>query len=393
MNCHTEQLEGNYAECQGGGTCSISFCTPQWCGSTGDGDGVDLENLPNQLLWWAVTHPWGAVTNTGVGDFDGDSEDDVVTGNLSEYDMAGSVTVEYYSTSLGEVEYRRGVNGVNGTSDELDYFGASIAIGDFDNDGYDDLAIGVPGDEVSSESAAGSLHVLYGSSSGLSASGDQIWHQDSVGILGEADAGDYFGWIMTVGDMDDDGYDDLIVGSPNEKVSRADNAGYVAILYGSTSGLTAVSDDYWSQDSSGIYDTSETDDAFGFQVVVVDWDGDGYDDLLASAPGEDLAVGASSYTDFGLVHILYGSSSGVVATGNDYLTAEDAGVDPDDDLGFGTELKPMDVDEDGVVETVAISSNGDQEANSYCGTYLSLTDEFMTEFLVGHGTAVCGPPV
>jgi len=69
--------------------------------------------------------------------------------------------------------------------------------GDFNGDGFDDLAIGVPGETLGSISAAGAVEVIYGSSSGLSATSphaDQFWTQDSTNIDNQAEQSDFFGF-------------------------------------------------------------------------------------------------------------------------------------------------------------------------------------------------------
>ena len=69
--------------------------------------------------------------------------------------------------------------------------------GDFNGDGFDDLAIGVPGETLGSISAAGAVEVIYGSSSGLSATlahADQLWTQDSTNIDNQAEQSDFFGF-------------------------------------------------------------------------------------------------------------------------------------------------------------------------------------------------------
>src|SRR3990170_3653759 len=85
----------------------------------------------------------------------------------------------------------------------------TLAAGDFDGDGHDDLAIGSPFEDVSGESNAGAVNVLYGRSNGLATGGDQLWHQGSPGIPGALERDDRFGWSLAVGNFNGDGYDDL----------------------------------------------------------------------------------------------------------------------------------------------------------------------------------------
>ena len=68
-----------------------------------------------------------------------------------------------------------------------------MASGDFDGDGKDDLAIGAPGEDIGAIADAGAANVLYGSAAGLTATGDQLFHQNATGVLGVAEAGDLFG--------------------------------------------------------------------------------------------------------------------------------------------------------------------------------------------------------
>src|SRR5207249_835937 len=113
--------------------------------------------------------------------------------------------------------------------------------------------------------------VLYGSGSGLTAKGDDLWTQGSRGIRGAAEAGDHFGAALAVGDFNHDGYADLAIGVPGENVGKAANAGAVAVLYGSGSGLTAKGDDLWTQGSGGIRGAAEAGDGFGSALAAGDF--------------------------------------------------------------------------------------------------------------------------
>jgi hypothetical protein len=103
------------------------------------------------------------------------------------------------------------------------------------------------------------VHVLYGSPSGLTAAGSQLWSQDSPGIDGTAEVGDDFGFAVAAGDFNGDSGADLAIGAPGEN----DLAGVVHVLYGTPSGLTASGSQLWSQDSPGIAGVAESTDFFG----------------------------------------------------------------------------------------------------------------------------------
>ena len=91
--------------------------------------------------------------------------------------------------------------------------------GDFNSDGYDDLAIGVPQEDIGSITDAGGVNVIYGSSSGLIASfsgtaqrADQFWSQNSADVLDSSEVEDGFGSSLASGDFNGDGIDDLAIG-------------------------------------------------------------------------------------------------------------------------------------------------------------------------------------
>lgn len=187
---------------------------------------------------------------------------------------------------------------------------------DFDGDGFADLAIGAPLEDVGEVQNAGAVTVIYGSPGGLDAAGNQLWTQDSPGVLDAAERSDRFGWSIATGDFDGDGFDDLAICARFEDVAGSINAGAVNVLYGSPRGLTATRDQFWHQASSRIADRPEPHDQFGWSIVAGDFDADGFADLAASAPAEDLG-GAR---DAGAVHVIYGTVRGLRAGGSQ-LTA------------------------------------------------------------------------
>src|SRR5829696_4809956 len=182
---------------------------------------------------------------------------------------------------------------------------------DFNGDGTADLAIGAPGENSSS----GVVHVLYGSGTGLTATGSQLWSQDSPGIAGAPEAGDIFGFALAAGDFNGDTRADLAIGAPGENSF----AGVVHVLYGSGTGLTATGSQLWSQDSPGIAGAAEPDDIFGEALAAGDFNGDG---------AADLAIGASGENSFaGVVHALYGSATvGLTATGSQVWSQDSPGI-------------------------------------------------------------------
>ena len=128
-----------------------------------------------------------------------------------------------------------------------DQFGAAIAIGDVNKDGFSDVAVGAPGENVGAVSDAGLVHLFLGSSSGLRAGGSQVWTQNSTAVPDTAETLDKFGASLTFGDFDNTTGDDLAIGSPGERVGTANNAGAVHVLSGRAGGLTRPGAQIWTQ--------------------------------------------------------------------------------------------------------------------------------------------------
>jgi FG-GAP repeat len=130
---------------------------------------------------------------------------------------------------------------------------------DFDNDGFADLAVGVPGESVGSAGQVGAVNVLYGTGGGLRGTGAQAFFQ----VGGVVQDGDQFGAALAAGDFNHDGFTDLAAGAPFEDVGSASNAGAVSVLYGSGGGLTTTGGQLFTQNSAGVPGTAERGDRFG----------------------------------------------------------------------------------------------------------------------------------
>lgn len=238
----------------------------------------------------------------------------------------GAINVIYGSKDGLESDdnqvFHRDTADLEGKPEPGDEFGYALAVGDFDDDGYADLAIGVPSDEVNGVDGAGSVTVLYGSNDGLDADDSEIWSQHTSGIGDDPDTNDNFGYALTTGDFNDDGHDDLAIGVPGEDVSGEDDAGLVHVIYGSKDGLDSVDDEIWHQGSDSVTGLLEDGDGFGSALAGGDFDGDGNDDLAIGVPGENM----SGHDNAGWVHVLYGTDSGSSSS-----QGNDGGLSGDDD--------------------------------------------------------------
>jgi hypothetical protein len=198
-----------------------------------------------------------------------------------------------------------------GASEAASQFGWAMAAGDFNGDGFGDLAISVPFADVGSIVDAGAIWIVYGSPNGLSTSSAQLWTQDTPGVKGVTEKEAAFGRSLSVGDFNGHGFADLAIGSRKEDVGHANDAGAVEVLFGTPRGIQADApdDQLWTQDSLGVRDRAEAGDWLGRVSAAGDWNNDGFDDLAIGVPFEDLPGGGNS----GAVEVLYGTAAGLQA--------------------------------------------------------------------------------
>jgi hypothetical protein len=218
-----------------------------------------------------------------------------------------------YATSGGlgrdhAQQWSQGSPGVPGDPESLDGFAESLATGDLDGDGNDDLAIAVPSDPVGEvEGGQGAANVLFGTSAGLDAARAQLWTEDSAGVPGKVQPGD-FGAAIAVTDLDGDGYAELVLGGMDELFRGESIAGRIIVLPGSDAGPVGAGSKRWTQDSPGVRDRAESFDVFGTALASEDFNSDGFNDLVIGAPGEQ--VGDTSGRA-GAVNLLYGGPEGL----------------------------------------------------------------------------------
>ena len=175
--------------------------------------------------------PAGRPPTTAKGDFNGDGFGDLAIGAPGENDGAGAVHVLYGSatglSTTGSQFWSQDSAGIADTAEAGDDFGRSLAVGNFNGDGFNDLAIGAPGENI----GAGTVHVLYGSASGLTATGSQQWTQASTGVGDDPEPGDHFGATLAAGNLDTSTVaSELVIGAPDEDIGAWTDAGIVHVL-------------------------------------------------------------------------------------------------------------------------------------------------------------------
>ena len=203
---------------------------------------------------------------------------------------------------------------------ESAFFGAALSTGDVDGDGFDDVAIGAPATEVSGAVGSGMVTLFYGSSGGLSAnvtpSGVANPEHGRHATVAQPQLADsngrghpeaHFGWSLAMGDVNADGYADLIIGAPETAVHAADRAGLVLGLGGSRDGIpsnvtppgrpnTPTGPHVLLAQPVSVSQRGESEARFGAAVALGDADGDGRADIAAGLFGGELLIGEALAT-------------------------------------------------------------------------------------------------
>ncbi|MFJ6574254.1 FG-GAP and VCBS repeat-containing protein [Streptomyces sp. NPDC091292] len=234
------------------------------------GDGADdlvtthsFDDTQGKSRFWAggknglshTSRTTGHYTTGGiVADVDRDGYGDLIAMQVSQVSEdrdweAGTIRVVYGSASGPSTRTAKitqdtpGVPGVSEAGDHDvnsgDLFGYSLAAGDVTGDGYPDVAVGVPGEDIGRIRDAGAVVLLKGGAAGLTGKGAQAFHQSTPGVPGASEEGDYFGRTVLLADVNANNRADLVVATPYEDGAYSDS-GAVWVLRGAKSGLTTT---------------------------------------------------------------------------------------------------------------------------------------------------------
>jgi hypothetical protein len=238
------------------------------------------------------------LVTVAAGDVDGDGITDVVT-----------VAQSYDADDEGD----RGehLNFLRGSRDGLEPLvvlkdaqgerikpGLSLALGDVNGDRRADIVMG-----------GGHLRFLYGTADGPAHTvAPRVISQDTPGVPGTDEPEDVFGYDLSVGDVDGDGYGDVLAGDPYEDLGTLKQAGAFVVVPGGPDGPTGAGSKLLSQNSADVPGTAEQGDHFGENLHLVDGNGDGRAEPVVAAVAEDSYAGA--------VWVFRSGSSGVTAKGS-----------------------------------------------------------------------------
>ena len=283
-----------------------------------------------------------------AGDLDGDGYEELIVGSpgeeaAGEPNDSGAVYV-FQGSAAGPVAERfrpltqKTGNGSNGPGDA---FGAALAVLDYHRDGLGDVAVAAPG----KAGGAGGVYLFRGTPWSL-------MRPDGFLSLREARPGAGFGRALVAGDFNRDGFGDLAVAAPGQ------DGGAVAVFTGRSDGLFLQH--LYTQADFGV--PAAATDRFGAVLTAGDLNNDGFTDLVVAAPGKTVAGQAGA----GAVFVLWGADRRM-RTGP-ILSRQTEGRPPVAGEGYGRALLLTDFESDGQADLViAVGNPGRSSLSFYRG--------------------------
>ncbi|MEV4641123.1 FG-GAP-like repeat-containing protein [Actinoplanes sp. NPDC049548] len=304
-----------------------------------------------------------------AGDINGDGRADLAVGvpgqNIGSASDAGGV-VTFLSNAQGVSTtgarwLDQGTAYMPGSPTSFDRFGGELAIGHFNHDKYGDLAIASPGEnEGGTGPSRGMVNLILGGSSGLNVIGVFSVEGDDFGKVAPTVRPVRLGYGgLTLADVNGDGADELVAGTPEATVAGQANAGMVAVLEGNNDGIFVTASSVVTRNTAGVPADPKAGDAFGAAVAAGDVTGDGLGDLVVGVPGQDVVDAPTAppgtVRDAGVVSLFRGSAAGLVSHGYDISQGYEY-VDGTSEAGdrFGHDVRIVNLDgRDGLDAVIA----------------------------------------
>lgn len=338
--------------------------TPPWVGLSAKGAQLHLDSVlgshgPNEGDHFGHS--------VAAGDFNNDGYDDLVVGipfdacSSDGAPICGSVQVRFgWSTgALGAaLILDPAAPGAPVPPSSYAQYGRALAVGDFDNDGYDDLAVGEPEYNWGAYNAQGIVQLHFGlpGDQGSIQWAAQHWVLNSSALGGYPYQGERFGAAIATGDFNGDGRDELAVGAPqNYDFDSGERPGSVTVLDVSR-GQPMVGGFEMTLGLSGLPDTPEHGEQFGASLASGDFNCDSYDDLAIGVPEED---------GIGAVLVVYGSPNSLIFANHWYFSQWDLNQTINFSSKFGYALAAGDFDDSGCDDLAIGAPYFDGEGEAY----------------------------
>jgi hypothetical protein len=294
--------------------------------NSGFGAGLDLSTLNGSNgfgINGIAAFDFSGTSVSSAGDVNGDGFDDLIIGanraDPNGISYAGQSYVVFGSNSgFGASVNLSMLNGSNGFAINgiaaNDFSGESVSsAGDVNGDGFDDLIIGTREADPNGIFGAGQSYVVFGSNSGFAAGLDLSTLNGSNGFaINGIAAFDYSGRsVSSAGDVNGDGFDDLIIGAYNADPNGISYAGQSYVVFGSNSGFGAGLNLWDLNGSNGfaINGIAAYDRSGSSVSSAGDVNGDGFDDLIIGA----FAASPNGIRGAGQSYVVFGSNSGFTA--------------------------------------------------------------------------------